>query len=196
MARGQRMRKKQVSRGKKTIRWPWEQRRAFHVQYAPCASHAPHHGVQNCSVTTITKGPAYRDSMVTPLGRRNNVPGIDTNEKKSDAKQLRQFISPPYGSSGYLQNFMFLVVFNINQSSPLPKKARKKLPAMFFIIFSRIKKNSWKFFSGLLREKACNVYSFIKNKDVAPCTCTHYYYLNSYQQFFIYLSKIKTWPPH
>jgi hypothetical protein len=50
--------------------------------------------IKNCSVTTISKWPAYRDNMVTLLGRRNNVPGIDANKKESDAKQLRQFMSP------------------------------------------------------------------------------------------------------
>jgi hypothetical protein len=50
--------------------------------------------IKNCSVTTISKWPAYRDNMVALLKRRNNVPGIAANEKESDAKQLRQFMSP------------------------------------------------------------------------------------------------------
>jgi hypothetical protein len=58
-------------------------------------------------------------------------------------------------------------------SIPLPKKARKKLPVIFLMVFSRPlirggytisatnqgsrknhKKNNWKFFSGLLRQRA------------------------------------------
>ena len=50
--------------------------------------------IKNCSVTTISKWPAYRDAMVTLLKRRNSVPNIAANEKESDAKQLRQFITP------------------------------------------------------------------------------------------------------
>jgi hypothetical protein len=61
------MQKKQVS-SKKKNRWPWEQRRAFHVQYAPCASHAPHHGVPIYSAEPVRP--------TEPTHPRKHFPGL------------------------------------------------------------------------------------------------------------------------
>ena len=46
------------------------------------------------SVAALSGWTSYRDQMKTLLQKRNTIPELQNNELESDAKQLRQFVTP------------------------------------------------------------------------------------------------------